>query len=141
MTQQELYGIIRDLMGVEEGKPLPPIIIRQIGRFSLNNDITYKEMGRCAWYYVKIRKCKIDPLYGISFVPNLLAESNSYWAKVEAAQAKREDSAKAVTKQQFLDNGNTVAFNIKEIIKHKQKPYSLKPLAFKWEEGEDDGHN
>lgn len=128
-SQHDLDEIIKECMGLSENDKIPPIIIKQITRFTLNDDMTYREIGRCVWYYINIRLKKIDPLYGIAFVLNIRQESNSYWLLREKKEASHKEVAKNI-KNEANCGGNSIVFNIKEIIKHKNKPYTLQPLVF-----------
>ena len=132
---QELKDLIREECEIPEGDPFPVTITKQISRFVLDSEMTYKEIGRCVYYYKEVKKKKIDPLYGIWFVSNIRAEAARYWADIEAKHAQRAENAK----QFAVNDGNTVVFNVKEILKHKRKPHQLQPLQFD-EEGVNDGH-
>lgn len=138
-TQRQLNDIIKECMGLTEEEPIPAIVSKQIARFTLSENMTYKEIGRCVWYYVNIRKKKIDSLYGIGFVPNIKKESADYWYNREIHEKERQKAAQEIVVSQTV-SGNSVIFNINEIIKHQKQPTQLKPLEFDFIKEDKDGH-
>ena len=133
----ELQAFVREELGIEATAPIPEIIGKQIAKYVLNEGFTYKEIGRAIYYYLDVKKGKYNDLYGIWFVSKYRNQSKLYWAEVERKQAERRDNAK-----KFETRGDTVVFNVQQILKNRKKPYRLEPLKFDditEEGGDDDG--
>ena len=131
----ELHAFLREELGIGPNDPIPDIINKQIAKYVLNEGFTYKEVGRAVYYYLEVKKGKYNELYGIWFVLKYRSQSQLYWAEVERKQAERRDNAK-----KFETRGDTVVFNVQQILKNRKKPYRLEPLKFDdvMEEGGDD---
>ena len=138
-TQRQLNDIIKECMGLKEEDSVPALVTKQIARFALQDEMSYKEIGRCVWYYVNIKKKKIEPLYGIGFVSALRNESDTYWSNRERRENERKQEAQIIVNTQKQEC-HSVVFNIHEIIKHKKQPTQLKPLDFNIKEDNNDGH-
>jgi uncharacterized protein (UPF0305 family) len=123
-TLKQLEDLIKHYMNLDKEQSLPNNIKKQITRFVLNDEMSYKEIGRAVCYYVECKKRQIDSLYGISFVSNIRADANNYFSKLEEKQKHKEEEAK-----KFKTEDDKMVFNIKEIIK-SNKPNKLKQLSF-----------
>lgn len=117
-TLADLYEFIRESFGIQE---IPQTIIRQIQRFSLRYEMSAKEIARCVCYYQEVRKEKLDPLYGIWFVPNIRTQAAEYFKKLELDQQKQATEAKKVVEYQ----DNNIIFNIKSLQHKRRKPKQL----------------
>lgn len=95
-----------------------------------------KEIARCVSYYIYQRKGKIDPLYGIWFVPNVREPAAEFFKKLELDRQRQQTEAKKVAEYQ----DNNIIFNIKSLPHKKRKPKQL-DLSEVDVKGESDGHN
>ena len=112
-SRAELEQLIKELMGIQS---IPPNFNKQINKFVLENDMTLKEIARCIDWYVEVRQCKIDPLYGLWFVPNVREQAAQYFKQLELDQQRQQAEAKKVVEYQ----DNNIIFNINS-LKHKKK--------------------
>ena len=133
----ELKAFIREEFKINPDDPFPTTVDRQIAKYVLNENFTYKEIGRCIYYYIEVKKGTYNDLYGIWFVGKYRNESARYWAEMERRQEEKRRDAK-----KFETKGDTVVFNVRQILKGRKKPYRLEPLKFDDVEGgdDDDGH-
>lgn len=133
----ELQAFLREELKLPKDESIPTIIMRQISKYVLNENFTYKEIGRGVYYYIEIKKGTYNDLYGIWFVGKFREQAARYWAEVERQQEERRKDAK-----KFETKGDTVVFNVQQILRSRKKPYRLEPLKFdNIEEGDDDdGH-
>lgn len=133
----ELQAFIRDELKLNPDDKFPTTLSRQIAKYVLNENFTYKEIARSIYYYIEVKKGTYNDLYGIWFVGKYRSESARYWADLERRQAEKRRDAK-----KFETKGDTVVFNVRQILKGRQKPYRLEPLKFEdiVEGDDDDGH-
>lgn len=135
----ELKAFIREEFKLNPDDPFPQTVDRQIAKYVLNEHFSYKEIGRCIYYYIEVKKGNYNDLYGIWFVGKYRREAARYWAELERRQEERRQDAK-----KFETKGDTVVFNVRQILKGRKKPYRLEPLQFddisEGGDGDDDGH-
>lgn len=133
----ELQAFIREELKLNPDDKFPTTLSRQIAKYVLNENFTYKEIARSIYYYIEVKKGTYNDLYGIWFVGKYRSESARYWADLERRQAEKRRDAK-----KFETKGDTVVFNVRQILKGRQKPYRLEPLKFEdiVEGDDDDGH-
>lgn len=110
---KELQQLIKDVMGI---KTITPMISRQINKFVLDYNMTYKEIARCIVWYTEVAKQKLEPLYGIGMVVNVREQAAAYFKQLELDQQRQRKEAEKVV--QYQDNN--IIFNIKS-LKHKKK--------------------
>ena len=109
---------ICEVMGLDS---ITPIVSRQINRFILDYDMSFKEIARCIVWYVEVFKGNLNPVYGISFVPNVRQEAAKYFKKLELDQQNQTIEAKKIVEYQ----DNNIIFNIKSLKHKKRKPRQL----------------
>lgn len=134
----ELKAFLREELKLNNDDAFPTIVERQIAKYVLNKGFSYKEIGRCVYYYIEVKKGSYNDLYGIWFVDKFRDQAARYWTEVERQQEERRQDAK-----KFETKGDTVVFNVQQILKSRKKPYRLEPLKFDdIGEGDDgkDGH-
>ena len=117
-TIADLYSFIRESFGVQK---VPETITKQVNRFSLNYNMSAKEIARCICYYQEVRKGVLDPVYGIWFVPNVKEQAAAYFRQLELDQQKQVTEAKKVAEYQ----DNNIIFNIKSLQHKKRQPKQL----------------
>lgn len=109
----ELQQLIKDVMGIQT---ITPMISKQINKFVLDYNMTYKEIARCIVWYTEVAKQTLDPLYGIGMIPNVREQTAAYFKQLELDQQRQQKEAEKVV--QYQDNN--IIFNIKS-LKHKKK--------------------
>lgn len=110
---KELQQLIKDVMGI---KTITPMISRQINKFVLDYNMTYKEIARCIVWYTEVAKQTLEPLYGIGMIVNVREQTAAYFKQLELDQQRQRKEAEKVV--QYQDNN--IIFNIKS-LKHKKK--------------------
>lgn len=110
---KELQQLIKDVMGI---KTITPMISRQINKFVLDYNMTYKEIARCIVWYTEVAKQTLEPLYGIGMIVNVREQTAAYFKQLELDQQRQQKEAEKVV--QYQDNN--IIFNIKS-LKHKKK--------------------
>ena len=100
--------------------------------------MTLKEIARCIDWYVEVRKGKIDPLYGLWFVPNVREQAEQYFKQLELDQQRQAEQARKVIEIQ----DNNIIFNVNSVPRRKREPKKLdiSEINVKGED-EDDGQN
>ena len=116
--RSNLEEMICEVMGLDS---ITPIVSRQINRFILDYDMSFKEIARCIVWYVEVFKGNLNPVYGISFVPNVRQEAAKYFKKLELDQQNQTIEAKKIVEYQ----DNNIIFNIKSLQHKKRKPRQL----------------
>ena len=134
-SRAELEQLIKELMGIQS---IPPNFNKQINKFVLENDMTLKEIARCIDWYVEVRQCKIDPLYGLWFVPHVREQAEQYFKQLELDQQRQAEQARKVIEIQ----DNNIIFNVNSVPRRKREPKKLdiSEINVKGED-EDDGQN
>lgn len=117
-TIADLYNFIKESFEIQK---IPETIIKQVNRISLNYEMSAKEIARCICYYQEVKKGKLDPLYGIWFVPNVREQAAEYFRKLELDQQNQAAEAKKVAEYQ----DNNIIFNIKSLQHKKREPKQL----------------
>ena len=112
-TKQQLEALICEVMGI---KTITPMIARQINKYILDYDMTFKEIARCIVWYTEVAQKTFDPLYGIGMVPNVREPAAAYFKQLELDQQRQQAEAKKVVEYQ----DNNIIFNINS-LKHKKK--------------------
>lgn len=110
---KELQQLIKDVMGIQT---ITPMISRQINKFVLDYNMTYKEIARCIVWYTEVAKQTLEPLYGIGMIVNVREQAAAYFKQLELDQQRQRKEAEKVV--QYQDNN--IIFNIKS-LKHKKK--------------------
>lgn len=114
-TKDDLFALIKEELQVDT---VPPTIIKQINRFILDYDMTFKEIGRCIYWYVAVSKGSLSPVYGIFFVPNVREKAENYFKQLELDQQKQLAEAQKIVEYQ----DNNIIFNIKSLKHQKRQP-------------------
>ncbi len=112
-TKQQLEALICEVMGI---KTITPMIARQINKYILDYNMTFKEIARCIVWYTEVAQKTFDPLYGIGIVPNVREPAANYFKQLELDQQRQQAEAKKVVEYQ----DNNIIFNINS-LKHKKK--------------------
>ena len=117
-TKEELLGLIREVMGI---KSITPMITKQINRFVVQDNMTYKDIARCIVWYTEVKGMTFDPVFGIAMVANIREQAENYFKQLELDQQNKAAEAKKVVEYQ----GNNIIFNIKSLKHEKRKPKQL----------------
>ena len=112
-TKQDLFDMICDLMGIQK---VTPMIIKQVNKFVLEYGMTFKEIARCAVYYVDVKGGVLDTMYGLGIIPNIREQALKYFHQLELDQQKQLAQAQKIVEYQ----DNNIIFNIGS-LKHKKR--------------------
>ena len=112
-TKNDLLEIIREVMGIET---ITPMITRQINKFVLQDDMSFKEIARCIVYYVEVKGGVLDTMYGLGIIPNIREQAAKYFKQLELDQQKQLAQAQKIVEYQ----DNNIIFSIGS-LKHKKK--------------------
>lgn len=128
---------IKEYAGLPLEEPLPRSIERQLNRFILENKMDYKEIMQCLFYYTEVLGKKVDPIYGIFFVPNIRNETKKYFIQLQAELEEKQREAK-----KFSEEEGVMVINIKTVGRSKtRKKEHLSFDNIKTEDGDKDGNN
>lgn len=117
-TKDDLFALIKDVMGI---KSVTPMIQRQVNKFILEYDMTFKEIARCIVYYVEVRGGVLDTMYGLGIIPNIREQAGLHFKQLELDQQKQLAEAQKIVEYQ----DNNIIFNIKSLKHNKRKPKQL----------------
>lgn len=112
-TREDLFALIKEVMGIES---VTPMISKQVNRFILEYDMTFKEIARCIVWYVEVNGGQLTTLYGLGIIPNIRENAAKYFKQLELDQQKQLAEAQKIVEYQ----DNNIIFNIKS-LKHKKR--------------------
>ena len=110
--------MICEVMGINS---ITPTIRRQINNYVLIDSMTYKDIARCLVWYVEVFHGKLEPIYGISFVPAVKDRAAKYFKQLEKNQEVQKIEAQKLVEYQE----NNIIFNIKSLKHQKRQPKQL----------------
>lgn len=96
-------------------------ISKQISKFVVEYDMSFKDIARCVDYYDSVLKKESDPLYGIWYVPNIKEKVDEFYKKLALEQQKQQEQGKKIVEYQ----ANNIIFNIKNLKHKKRQPKFL----------------
>ena len=114
----DLEKMICEVMGI---KSITPMISKQINRYILDYDMSFKEIARCVVWYVEVFGGELNTVYGLGIIPNIREKAAAYFKQLELDQQKQATEAKKVVEYQ----DNNIIFNIKSLKHNKRKPKQL----------------
>lgn len=116
--RSDLEQMICEVMGI---KSITPMITKQINRYILDFDMSFKEIARCVVWYVEVFGGELNTVYGLGILPNIREQAAAYFRQLELDQQKQATEAKKVVEYQ----DNNIIFNIKSLQHKKRKPKQL----------------
>lgn len=132
-TKKDLEQLVMDVMHISS---ITPTIKRQINNFVLVDNMTYKEIARCIVWYDEVFGGKLEPIYGLAFVPAVKERAAAYFRQLELEQRKKAAEAQKLV--EFQDKN--IIFNIRSLQHQRRKAKQL-DLSEINVEGEDNGDN
>lgn len=114
----DLNALICEVMGISS---ITPMINKQISRYILDYDMSFKEIARCIVWYVEVFGGELNTVYGLGILPNIREQAAAYFKQLELDQQKQAIEAKKVVEYQ----DNNIIFNIKSLQHKKRKPKQL----------------
>lgn len=114
----DLEQMICEVMGLST---ITPMISKQINRFILDYDMSFKEIARCVVWYVEVFGGELNPVYGIGIIPNIREKAAAYFKQLELDQQKQAIEAQKIVEYQ----DNNIIFNIKSLQHKKRQPKQL----------------
>lgn len=131
----DLEQMICEVMGLST---ITPMISKQINRFILDYDMSFKEIARCVVWYVEVFGGELNPVYGIGIIPNIREKAAAYFKQLELDQQRQAEQARKVIEIQ----DNNIIFNVNNVPRRKREPKKLDISEINVEgEDEDDGQN
>ena len=116
--RSDLEQMICEVMGI---KSITPMISKQINRYILDYDMSFKEIARCVVWYVEVFGGEFNTVYGLGILPNIREQAAAYFRQLELDQQRQATEAKKVVEYQ----DNNIIFNIKSLQHKKRKPKQL----------------
>jgi hypothetical protein len=114
-TREDLFALIKEVMDIES---VTPMISKQVNRFILEYDMTFKEIARCIVWYVEVNGGQLSTLYGLGIIPNIRENAAKYFKQLELDQQKQLAEAQKIVEYQ----DNNIIFNIKSLKHQKRQP-------------------
>ena len=128
-TRQQLNELIMELMGITT---ITPMINKQVARFVLEDDMSFKDIARCIVYYTDVLGGKLQAVYGLGIIPNIREQAMKYFKQLELDQQKQLAQAQKIVEYQ----DNNIIFNIGS-LKHKKrepKQFNISDIDVKGED-------
>jgi hypothetical protein len=88
-SKSDLDNCIRSYLQLAPGTPLPRSVNNQLNKFLVELDYQPLDIARAVSYYVEVQGHKLDKIYGIWFVPDVISDSKKYFdelAKTKSAK-------------------------------------------------------
>ena len=117
-TRKDLEELICDVMGLTS---ITPMISKQINKFVLEYDMSFKEIARCIVWYVEVQGKELTSMYGLGILPNIREDAEKYFKKLELDQQAQQEEAQKIVEYQ----DNNIIFNIKSLKHKKRTPRQL----------------
>ena len=112
-TRNDLNDYIKEIFKIEN---IPPMINRQILRFIMDNDMSFKEIARCLNYIVEVKHLNLELQYGIACVLTFREEAGKFFQKLELdKQRQNAEAQKAIQIQ-----GDIIKFTIQKSNKKRK---------------------
>lgn len=94
MERQELEQLLKDTFNSE----IPVMVKKQIDKLSIQ--YSYKDIGRCVYYFFVIKKNSVDSYYkyGIGIVPHIHEEAIRYFERLKEQKEIQRNAAMQVLK-------------------------------------------
>lgn len=112
-TKDDLFQLVREVMGIQE---ITPMILKQINRFVLLENMTFRDIARCIVWYIEVAGGTFQPMYGLGMIPNIKEQAMKYFKQLELDQQKQLAQAQKIVEYQ----DNNIIFNIGS-LKHKKR--------------------
>ena len=128
-TKEDLFDLIRDVMGIET---ITPMIIKQVNRFVLLENMTFRDIARCIVWYVEEAGGVLQPMYGLGIIPNIKEQAMKYFKQLELDQQKQLEQAQKIVEYQ----DNNIIFNIGSLKHKKREPrqFNIEDIKFEGDE-------
>ena len=128
-TREDLFQEVREAMHIQE---ITPMILKQINRFVLLDNMTFKDIGRCVFWYTVVAGGTLQPMYGLGIIPNIKEQAMKYFKQLELDQQKQLEQAQKIVEYQ----DNNIIFNIGSLKHKKREPrqFNIEDIKFEGDE-------
>ena len=117
-SKSDLDNCIRGYLQLAPGTPLPRSVNNQLNKFLVGLDYQPLDIARAVSYYVEVQGNKLDKIYGIWFVPDVISDSKKYFD--ELAKKKAQKEAEALVIESTCNETKLIYnVNIKKIAERK----------------------
>lgn len=120
-TRQDLESKIKELYDVEV---LPPIVPRQIDKYTLEQRWTYLEIARALAYFVVIKKNKPILEKGIAIVPFVIDEARKYFKQLERTKKQQQIESENYQKK-TMTSYDIKCQHVKKTVRHQLSPIDI----------------
>jgi hypothetical protein len=127
-TKEDLVALIKEVMDIQS---ITPMIARQINRFILEDNMTFKEIARCIVWYTD-QGFKLNTIYGLGIIPSIREDAEKYFKQLELDQQKQLAEAQKIVEYQ----DNNIIFHIKSLKHKKRQPrqFNIEDIKVEGEE-------
>jgi hypothetical protein len=117
-SKSDLDNCIRSYLQLAPGTPLPRSVNNQLNKFLVELDYQPLDIARAVSYYVEVQGHKLDKIYGIWFVPDVISDSKKYFDDLAKRKAQKEAEA-LVIESTCNETKLIYNVNIKKIAERK----------------------
>src|SRR5574344_881758 len=117
-SKSDLDNCIRSYLQLAPGTPLPRSVNNQLNKFLVDLDYQPLDIARAVSYYVEVQGHKLDKIYGIWFVPDVISDSKKYFDDLAKRKAQKEAEA-LVIESTCNETKLIYNVNIKKIAERK----------------------
>jgi hypothetical protein len=118
-SKTDLDNVIRTYLKLDPSAPLPSNINKQLNRYIVDSGYSTLDIARTIAYYVEVLHRKLDKIYGIFFVQDLIDDARKYFNNLEAKQAEKAEEAKKLIASENKDNTYVFNVNVKAIAERR----------------------
>ena len=117
-SKSDLDNCIRSYLQLAPGTPLPRSVNNQLNKFLVDLDYQPLDIARAVSYYVEVQGHKLDKIYGIWFVPDVISDSKKYFDELAKKKAQKEAEALVI---ESTSNESKLIYNVnvKKIAERK----------------------
>jgi hypothetical protein len=117
-SKSDLDNCIRNYLQLAPENPLPKSVNNQLNKFLVDLDYQPLDIARAVSYYVEVQGHKLDKIYGIWFVPDVISDAKKYFE--ELAKKKAQKEAEALIIESTCNESKLIYnVNVKKIAERK----------------------
>ena len=117
-SKSDLDNCIRNYLQLEPNCPLPRSVNNQLNKFIVDKGYSPLDVARAVSYYVEVQGHKLDKIYGIWFVPDVIDDARKYFDDLAKRKAQKEAEA-LIIESTSAEDKLVYNVNIKKIAERK----------------------
>jgi hypothetical protein len=125
-SKSDLDNHIRNYLQLAPNCALPKSINGQLNRFIVELNYSPLDIARAVSYYVEVQGHKLEKLYGIWFVPDVIDDARKYFNDLAKKKAQKEAEALIIETTSAQDK---LVYNVNvKVIAERKIPRKLEQI-------------